>query len=171
MPQVEKVSKHTLTLPDGVYRALEASAAKRGLEPNELIQDLIVQQVIEDGTLDREIEKQIQAYKWLVAKAAAYAVQECRNGNFRSSLTADTFEACANDPEWAAKYRFYVQDDIFKNGNPRKGPINREIGFRIRQAIGAEVEKDANDKPVLKKVLGSVIQTYTPFTSYDTSRV
>lgn len=73
--------------------------------------------------------------------------------------------------EWAAKYRFYVQDDIFKNGNPRKGPINREIGFRIRQAVGADVEKDSNGKPMMKKVLGQVIQSYTPFTSYDAGRL
>lgn len=171
MPQVEKVSKHTLTLPDGVYRALEASAAKLGLEPNTLIQDLIVEHVIAAGTLDEANREQIQAYKWLVAQAVECAKLRCREGGFSPSLTADTFKACAEDPDWAAKYRFYVQDDIYKNGNPRKGPINREIGYRIRHAVGAEVEKDSKGATVMKKVLGLVIQSYTPFTSYDSSCV
>jgi hypothetical protein len=168
-PQVDKVSKHTITLPDGVYTALEASAERQGLEPNDLIQNLIVEHVIAADTLDKATQEQIQAYQWLVAKAVEYAKERCRQGNFSPALTADTFKACAGDPEWASKYRFYVQDDIFKGGNPRKGPINRAIGYRIRQAIGAQVEKNENGTPVLKKVLGHVIQSYTPFTSYDPS--
>lgn len=170
-PQIDKVTKHTLTLPDGVYKALVASAEQQGLEPNVLIQELIVDHVIAAGTLDKTTQQQIETLKWLVAKAVEYAKERCRSGNFSPSLTADTFKACADDPEWAAKYRYYVQDDIFKNGNPRKGPINREIGFRIRAAVGAEIERDDNGKAALKKVLGSVIQTYTPFTSFDPSRV
>lgn len=170
-PQVDKVTKHTLTLPDGVYEALETSAEKQGIEPNVLIQDLIVEHVIAAGTLDKATQEQIQAYKWLVAKAVEHAKERCREGNFSPSLTAETFKACTEDPEWAAKYRFYVQDDIFKSGNPRKGPINREIGYRIRHAVGAQVEKDAKGTTVLKKVVGQVIQSYTPFTSFDPSRV
>jgi hypothetical protein len=169
--QVDKVTKHTITLPDGVYKALEASAERQGLEPNDLIQDLIVEHVTVAGTLDTTTQEQILAFKWLVAKAVEYAKDECREDRFRPSLTADTFKACTEDPEWAARYRFYVQDDIFKNGNPRKGPINRAIGNRIRQAIGAEIEKDSKGASALKKVLGMVIQSYTPFTSYDPSRL
>jgi hypothetical protein len=170
-PQNEKVSKHTLTLPDGVYSALKVSAERVGLEPNDLIQDLIIDRVIADGTLDENTTKQINAYKWLVADAVERARDICLKGNFSPSLTADVFEAAANDPEWAAQYRFYIQDDIYKNGNPRKGPINREIGYRIRAAIGAEVEKDANGATALKKVTGLVIQSYTPFKTYNPALV
>lgn len=170
-PHIEKVSKHTLTLPDGVYRALEASAKRLDLEPNELIQDLIVERVIADGTLDKATAEQIQAYKWLIATAVERAKERCRQGAFSPSLTADIFEVCAKDEEWAERYRFYVQDDIYKSGNPRKGPINREIGYRIRAAIGAEVEKDAKGATAMKKVTGLIIQSYTPFTSYDAARV
>lgn len=170
-PQAEKVSKHTLTLPDGVYSALTASAERVGLEPNELIQELIVERVIKDGTLDEATTQHIKAYKWLVAASVERAKALCRAGKFSPALTADVFEASAADPEWAAQYRFYVQDDIYKNGNPRKGPINREIGYRIRAAIGAEVEKDAKGATALKKVTGLVIQSYTPFTSFDPSTI
>jgi hypothetical protein len=171
MPDIDKVTKHTITLPDGVYGALERSAAKKGVDTNVLMQDIIIDHVIASGTLDQTTQEQIQASKWLVAHAVEYAKEQCRRGKFSPSLTAETFKACADDEEWAAKYRFFVQDDIYKNGNPRKGPINREIGYRIRQAVGADVQKDENGKPVLKKVLGSVIQSYTPFTSFDPSKV
>jgi hypothetical protein len=105
-----------------------------------------------------------------VARAVEVATQRCRAGLFASSITADTFHACAAEPAWAADYRAYVGDDIYKNGNPLKGGINREIGFRVRQAIGGEVMKDDAGRPVVAKVLGEVIQSYTPMADYDRSR-
>lgn len=173
MPAIDldRVSKHTLTLPNSVFQALKIAAAQQGLEPYEVIQDLVVEHVIRAGTLDPETQAQLEAYKWAVARAVEVAKQRLREGAEIETLTPDTFAACARDPEWAFNYRTYVQDDIYKNGNPRKGPINREIGFRIRAATGAEVMKDANGKVVLRKVLGNVIQSYTPFTSYDVSKL
>ncbi len=94
------------------------------------------------------------------------ARQRCLDGRFSRAITVETFQDCAKDPVWAADYRTYVKDDIFKHGNPLKG-INREIGFRIRAAIGGHVETGADGKPVLEKVLGEVIQSYTPMRSFD----
>jgi hypothetical protein len=171
MPQVDKVAKHTLTLPSKVYGALKVAAEKQGLEAHEVIQNLIVQHVITAGTLDDETKAELEAYRWLVDRVVDVARQRLLAGKPIESLTPDTLAECVADPEWAAKYRFYVQDDIFKNGNPRKGPINREFGFRIRAAVGAEVLKDDSGRPVLKKILGGIIQSYTPFTSFDKSKI
>ena len=44
-------------------------------------------------------------------------------------------------PDWVAGYREFVQDDIYKNGNPLKGAINRETGFRIRAGIGGNFQR------------------------------
>ena len=52
-PQVDRVTKHTVTLPFGVFEALEAAAESRGLEPSDLIQELVVEHVIAAGTLDK----------------------------------------------------------------------------------------------------------------------
>jgi hypothetical protein len=131
----------------------------------------VVEHVIQAGTLDRETQAELEAYKWAVVRAVEVAKQRLRNNAPIETLTPDTFAECAMDPEWVSKYRAYVQDDIFKNGNPRKGPINREIGFRIRAAIGAQVMKDESGKVVLRKVLGNVIQSYTPFTSFDATKI
>jgi hypothetical protein len=169
--QVPKTTKHTLTLLDSVYAALKLSAARQGLEPNEVIQNLIIDHVIEAGTLDEATQKRIETGRRLVASAVEVAKQRCREGLFSSSITLDTFHACASDPEWAADYRAYVGDDIYKNGNPMKGGINREIGFRIRAGIGGEVEKNDDGKPVMAKVLGEVIQSYTPMKNFDPAKL
>jgi hypothetical protein len=71
------------------------------------------------------------------------------------------------DPEWVSGYREFVQDDIYKNGNPHKGVINREIGFRIRAGIGGETVKGPDGKNVTAKVLGEIIQSYTPMADFD----
>ena len=68
---------------------------------------------------------------------------------------------------WAEAYRAYVKDDIYKNGNPEKGPINREIGFRVRAGIGGFVEKGEDKKPKQTKVLGEIIQSYTPMKDFN----
>lgn len=166
-PQMEKVSKHTLTLADGVYAAVLKSAELVLLDPMDFIRDLVVERVIADGTLDEATTKQVQAYRWLVAEAVASAKQVCKAGNFSPSLTADVFAGLSKRKDWADQYEFYIQDNMFKSGNPRKGPINREIGYRIRAAIGAVVEKDEAGATVMKKVTGNVIQSYTPFVSFD----
>ena len=41
------------------------------------------------------------------------------------------------DEKWLDGYRRYVKDNIFKNGNPEKGPINREIGSASAQTLVA----------------------------------
>lgn len=162
-PTLDKVSKHTLTLADGVYGALQISAERANLEPNDLIRDLILDRVIADGTLDEKTTKQVQTYKWLVVEAVKLAKQMCSDGTVKPSLTADVFEALAQNKDWAEQYEFYVQDNMYKSGNPRKGPINREIGYRVRAAVGAAVEKDANGVTAIRKPTGLIIQTYTPF--------
>ena len=165
-----RTAKHSLTLLVSVYDALKVSAAAQGLEPREVIQNLIIDHVIAAGTLDKVTREHIETGRRLVAHAVQVARQRCRDGLFASSITLDTFHACAADPQWAADYRAYVGDDIYKNGNPLKGGINREIGYRVRAAIGGEVMKDNDGKPVLAKVLGEVIQSYTPMADYDRSR-
>jgi hypothetical protein len=55
----------------------------------------------------------------------------------------------------------YVRENLYKHGNPRKNSINKEIGSCIRKAIGGQVTKSSDGKPIKIPVLGSVIQSYT----------
>lgn len=159
-----KTSKHSLTILTSVYSAVKLSAAKLGIDPNELIQNLIIDHVIDAGTLDTPTQEHIMKGRQLVATAVEVAKQRCRDGLFAPTITLDTFRACCSDPQWLADYEAYVGDNPYKHGNPRKA-INREIGFGIRRAIDGEVVK-SNGKPVSAKVLGEVIQSYTPMARF-----
>jgi hypothetical protein len=166
MSKFTKTSKHTLTLLVSVYSALKASAAKQDLEPNELIQNLIIDHVIAAGTLDAETRAHIELGRSLIARAVEVAKQRCRDDLFSEAITLETFQACTADPAWAADYETYIEDNIFKHGNPLKR-INREIGFRVRAGIGGTVVKDGQGKATTAKVLGEVIQSYTPMAAFD----
>ena len=166
MADAPKTAKHTLTLQAPIYEALKRSAAKRGLDVNTHMQNVLTDHVIDDDTLDAETRAQIELGRSLIDRAVETAKQRCRDGLFARTITLDTFQACTADPKWAADYKTYVGADIFKHGNPLKR-INREIGFRIRAAIGGEVEKDDTGAAVNAKVLGEVIQSYTPMKAFD----
>jgi hypothetical protein len=164
-----KTSKHSLTLLTTVYDALKLSAQQQGIDPNELIQNLIIDHVIEAKTLDPITQEHIVTGRRLVATAVEVAKQRCRDGLFAPTITLDTFRACSADPKWIADYEAYVGDNPYKHGNPRKA-INREIGFGIRRGIGGEVVKSGG-KPLSVKVLSEVIQSYTPMAAFDENAV
>lgn len=107
----------------------------------------------------------------LVERAVEEAKRICREGGFTSAITRDAIDACLADEEWRSGYREFVKDDIYKNGNPLKGLINREIGFRIRAGIGGTIIKGDNGKPAVAKVLGSIIQSYTPMQGFEKTAV
>ena len=163
--QFLKSSKHSVTLPVAVYAALKKAAAEEGLEPYEKIQELVVNYVISKRALDPSIQKKIETGRALIAQAVDIAKKISSEESFSRSITLDTFRACVKDEAWAKAYREYIEDDIYKHGNPLKS-INREIGFRIRAAIGGEVETGPDGKAVVAKVSGEVIQSYTPMKSY-----
>ena len=73
----------------------------------------------------------------------------------------------AGEPRLRDAYAKCIGDDVYKHGNPLQGPINRAIGSQIRTGIGGVVKKDSNGKPVMKRVLGEVIQSYTLFDAFD----
>lgn len=157
------VSKHTLTMLDSLWAALRKSAAKEGRDPSELIVDLIEKRVIADETLDDYTKRRLRLRDQILdgVVEAATAIKEA--GNFAESITHDAIALCLADPAWRHAYAEYVEDDIYKAGNPLKGPINREIGYRVRRAMNGDVIKDkATGKPLNVKVLGSIIQSYTP---------
>jgi hypothetical protein len=164
-------AKHTLTLLGTVYQALRKSAAKRGLEPNEVIVNLIVDLTISDGTLEEYTKGRIVLERSLIGRVVEAAKRQCAEGRFTPSITLDAIRTCTADAQWKADYQRYVEDDIYKNGNPLKGPINREFGYRVRAAIGGVVDKDEAGKSINTKVVGEIIQSYTPMVSFDPNTV
>ncbi len=167
--------KHTVPFTSAVNAALLRAAAAERMEPTEIIQRATINSLIKHGFIEKGEADRIKLYWALVDRAVRAAQDICRAGRFKSSITLDAIRDCMEDPakldgqpySWTEGYRAYVKDDIYKNGNPEKGPINREIGFRIRAGIGGLVEKGSDGKPKIAKVLGEIIQSYTPMADFD----
>lgn len=170
MSSTEQIStpfKYTVPFAAATNAALTRAAADERMEPTEIIQRATINSLIQSGYLDKTEADRIRLFWRLVDQTVAAAQQICREGKFSSSITLDAIRRCMKDPAWLDGYKVYVKDDIFKNGNPEKGPINREIGFRIRAGIGGIVEKNTDGKTKTVKVLGEIIQSYTPMAAYD----
>ena len=159
-------AKHTLTLLVPLYEALKRSGKKQGLEPNETIVNLIAEFTTRDGTLDDYTAKRFAMSQKLINEVIDVAQRRCQQGKFTPAITLDAIQECTADRAWADMYREYVEDDIYKHGNPLKA-INREFGFRIRAAIGGTVQKDTEGKPINVKVAGEIIQSYTLMEKFE----
>jgi hypothetical protein len=169
--------KYTVPFISVVNEALKKASVKLRMESTVIIQKATINFLIDQGFITAADAYRIKLFWALVDRAVQSAQQICRSGRFASSITLDAIHDCMSDttklgPEfhnwtWTEGYREYVADDIYKNGNPEKGPINREIGFRIRAGIGGFVEKDDTGKAKTAKVLGEIIQSYTPMADFD----
>ncbi|WP_444668410.1 hypothetical protein [Cereibacter changlensis] len=160
-----------MTLSTPVLEALKEEAISLRRDPYEHIQRVLAEHTIRMGFLPKQEADMVRLMWSLVDQAVEAAKAICREGNFDEDVTLRAIQRVKEDPKWVQDYAAYVQDDIYKNGNPRKGPINREIGFRIREGIGAVVVKGADGKSASKKVLGEIIQSYTPMASFDPAAV
>ncbi|WP_146259530.1 hypothetical protein [Palleronia aestuarii] len=155
-------TKPSINIHPSVYGALEKIAAKQNIDVNEVIQRALIDFTWNERALDEEAYKELKMSRELIDQAVQVAQEICERDGFRSDITYEAIKVCKEDPEWIEKYRVIVGDDIYRNGNPRKGPINRQIGLRIRRATGAQPRLGSNGKPENVKVSGDIIQTYTP---------
>jgi hypothetical protein len=160
--------KLSLRLDAPVYFAIKDEATKEGLEAGEAIQRILTRHAINKELLSAESAEDYRLLWQLVDEAVQVAKKFCRDGDFSSDITLKTIEACMSKKDWAEGYERYVRDNPYKNGNPRKGPINKEIGFRIREGIGGRV-KMVGGKAVKVAVNGSIIQSYTVMEQFDKS--
>jgi hypothetical protein len=163
--------KLSLRLDSPVHAAIEKEAQAKRRELSEHIQRILAEHAISKKLLDAKKAAEYQLMWSLVARAVETARKICREGGFASDITHKAIQACMADGQWAADYQRYVQDNPYKHGNPRKGPINKEIGYRIKQGIGGIINRRRNGKPPKVTVTGSVIQSFTPMDDYTESAV
>jgi len=162
--------KLSLRLDARIHAAIQQEGRALGREIDEHIQRILTEYAIQQKLLDDATEKELKM-KWsLVQRAVETARRICREGGFTPDITRNTFHTCMEDKQWAADYEAYVKDNPYKHGNPRKGPINKEIGLRIRAGIGGLVAT-SDGKPVKIAVDGEVIQSYTQMKWFDPDAV
>ena len=161
------ISKFSQSLATPVYDALQHEARQLGREPNEHIQRVLTQHVIDKETIAHDDAERLQLIWRVVDRCVHTAKSICREGGFSEDITLHAIQHCTRDPNWLQDYAKCIEDDVYKHGNPLKGSINRTIGAQIRAGIGGMVKKDSNGKPMMKRVLGEVIQSYTLFDAFD----
>ena len=163
--------KLSLRLDAPIHTAIQQEGRAKGRLIDEHIQRILTEYVIRQNLLDDATGKEIEM-KWsLVQRAVDAARRICREGGFAPDITNLAISACIADPQLFADYESYVKDNPYKHGNPRKGQINKEIGFRIRAGIGGQVAKRSDGKPAKIPVVGSIIQSCTEMESFKNDSV
>jgi hypothetical protein len=171
MQDTQKAVKLSLRLDSRIHTAIRDDGRARGREVVEHIQRILAEYAINLKLVDTTTTTEVELFWSLVDRAVETARTICRNGGFTPDITHVTFLECMRDVRWAADYESYVKDNPYKHGNPRKSPINKEIGFRIREGIGGTVAKSSDGKPIKTAVVGSIIQSFTPMKAFDSKAV
>ena len=159
MPATTKLS---ISLNTAVHADIEAISATQKMDLNEVIQRALADFAWKEGALDEEDYKELKMTRELIDQAVQTALDICDRDGFRSDITYEAIKTCKQDERWVETYKTLVGGDIYRNGNPRKGAINRQIGFRIRFATEARPRLSSNGRPENVKVTGEIIQSYTP---------
>jgi hypothetical protein len=154
-----------------IYTAIKQEAQAERREVTEHIQRILAEYAISKKLLEEAKAKEYQLMWSLVERAVETARKICREGGFESDITHKAIRVCMADKAWAEDYEKYVQDNPYKHGNRRKGPINKELGLRVRAGIGGTTIKVPDGKPAKVTVTGSIIQSFTPMENYTKSAV
>jgi hypothetical protein len=90
------------------------------------------------------------------------AIKMYHDGEFSQDITLHVFRRAMLDGAFCKDYTAHIGGaDPYVHRNPLK-QVNRELGWRIKNALPAEVMKDKDGKFVERQNLkGEVIQSYT----------
>jgi hypothetical protein len=152
----------SVSLPGWLHHAVQKAVAADNSEISPIVHHALVPYLKDRGFLLQAEAERFDLFWRLVNHVALKAKEIAHDGQFPETITLDAIHTAMKDEWWVTGYRTYIGADIYRTGVAEKGPINREIGFRVKKALGARVKKDANGKVMTTKVLGQIIQSYTP---------
>ena len=112
--------------------------------------------------LKSEETTRLQRLDRSIRKVVEIAVAMFSNGEFSPDITLHVFRRAMQDATFVADYTAHIGGaDPYVHGNPLKD-VNRELRWRIKNAMPVEVVTDKEGKPVERRNLkGEVIQSYT----------
>lgn len=151
-----------VSVNEPVHAAISDLAAQHKRSVPEQAQYILEDYLIQHGHLHQKDERDIALMRSLVDQVVDAAHAIVAESGFTSSITKDAIARCIDDPQWLSDYREFVRDDPFKTGVARKQSINANFGYRIKRTLGAESVMASVKRAANEKVLGSVIQSYTP---------
>jgi hypothetical protein len=152
----------SVSLPGWLNQAVQRAVAADGGEVSLTMHRALVPYLMKQGFLPQAEADRFDLFWRLVNHVVLKAKEIAHDYQFPETITLDAIHMAMKDEWWVTGYRTYIGADIYRTGVAEKGPINREIGFRVKEALGARVKKDANGKVMTTKVLGEIIQSYTP---------
>ncbi|MDK2756813.1 hypothetical protein [Blastomonas fulva] len=157
----QKKMSISVSLRPAVNAALTAAATAENKDLTDYVTDILERHALDGPFMTEQDKSDLELLHSLTERVVETAVRLVAEGQFRDSITADSIAICEQDEKWLADYRKYVRDEPYKNGNPRKGNINPNFGYWVKKSLGAK-SKMKDKKAENRKVLGSVIQSYTP---------
>ncbi|NML92023.1 hypothetical protein HHL26_23780 [Sphingobium sp. TB-6] len=150
----------SLRLKTDVNGAVEKAAADKGVDPATFMQSVIERSIY--PYLPNERRKELEMTEELFGRAQDFARKVHDEGRFNADFTLTVIDDMMADPSTRQLYADLIGDeDILKNGMPKKSPLNMYLGLYIKNAINAEPLLDAKGKPRRAFVKNRPIQSYT----------
>ena len=138
-------------------------AKRKNLDPIDYLRMMVADAVVdaEPAVIPAEEQETLKRLNRMIQKVVEIAVSMFKKGQFTPDITLHVFRAAMADERFKADYIKHIGGkDPYEHGNPLK-EINRELGWRIKNALPVDVVKK-DGKPVEKRNLkGEVIQSYS----------
>jgi hypothetical protein len=160
----EEAVKLSMRIDAPLWRAWTEISKRAGYDPIDNMRMMMISEVTkaDPPVLEDEESARLKRLDRLIRKVVEIAVAMFRNGEFTPDLTLHVFQRAIADDAFRKDYIDQIGGaDPYAHGNPLK-EVNRELGWRIKNAIPVEVVKDSGGKPVeVRNLKGQVIQSYT----------
>jgi len=168
MPPTSNAEKTTeklsMRIDSSLWAAWTELSRRTGYEPIDNLRMKMIEAVTEANppVLEPGENSRLQRLNRLIRKVVEIADGMFRNNEFSPDITLHVFRRAMQDEKFVADYITHIDGaDPYVHGNPLK-EVNRELGWRIKNAMPVDVVKDQDGKPVERRNLKhEVIQSYT----------
>lgn len=171
MPLVSKVIEKimsdsiqlTIRIPSSIHAALskQAQAQHSTQQLGDHISFILASEAISSGYMNKDDAECLKAHQEMLKNARETAIQLHRSGHFGEHFTRDVFRAMMNDVEIRSTYEKAIGGDAYADKLEGKMPLNMYLGWEIKNAVGANVQKNDDGKPRRASVRNEAIKTYT----------
>lgn len=156
--------KQSMRIDSPLWAAWSELARRAGYDPVDYIRMMLIAAVTkaDPPVLEPEENRRLQRLDRLIRKVVEIATGMFRNHEFSPDITLRVFQRAMQDQAFLTDYTTHIGGaDPYLHGNPLK-EVNRELGWRIKNAMPVEVVKSEDGKPVEQRNLkGQVIQSFT----------
>jgi hypothetical protein len=153
----------TIRISSSIHAALskQARAQHSTRQLGDHISYILASEAIASGYMDEDDAECLKAHQKMLKNAREAAIRLHRSGHFGEHFTRDVFRAMMNDLEVRATYEKAIGGDAYADKLEGKMPLNMYLGWEIKNAVGASVQKNEDGKPRRASVRNEAIKTYT----------